>query len=925
MRRALLPALLGIVSAMAIATLSSAVAVAVEPKAYWDGPDAIVVQHPFFSVAEENSDSDIHTIDNSKRFTLDRSTRDPFRFVAEGVGVAVSHGDSSCTYATLYFDLAINESGGFAAESQYNYGKGAATGTAGVAVSSSSVKGGWRSVAGINQPCEILFVGGTIGGEDLEKEVHEKVNDLGKPFNIRGDMGAISDISIFKELLGISRENETTRYTHRICGTINTGFSLPVSPIGPAPPITNDYDRCVDQAKKSYSVIWQYCERYAVALHNKYERTESFKSCIQDRSGVDVHASSIDSTLLNIIDYDGGESCTIRYIGWIICPLSRFMASVTDAAFDGLSQFFVIKPLNRGEPAGDSLYQAWSLINNFANVLFIIGFLVVIFSQLTGRGMNNYNIKKLLPKIILTAILVNVSYYICIVAVDLSNIIGMSLKDVIKAIEPDSFTKPSTWSSEVENILVFGGAAAGAAYIVLTASIVAMLPLLVGALLSFLIAVIMMVGRYALILILIILAPVAIACTLLPNTQKWYNQWFKLFSSMLLLFPMISIVFGASQVAGILVLNSSLARSTGDITLQLFGLAIMALPLAITPLLVRLSGGVLNRFGGVVSNNRFFNKTKQRTEDFVQRKNNARDVGALRRTGDKKRGGLGGARDRMTQRSYLRKAQHSVNENVLSNSKAGHFSDYKTGKQGGGGLSATERAKGALIAGYEPVTRGEKFAQDLAKGGMSDTSAQAMAISEQVKINADQVTAAKASDTIRRAMSPDGNMNSMVDIAADAQQDEAIRQAAIELVMENGTAADIAAVVKSSGNMTKNQRRATAIGATSGRSVAQAGYLGQPGVARAIMSGDAAGDSGFTQNIVAPYFESGEYSELSVGTMHHGALEESRKALTSNHVSASTKQSVAATAQRAQGNASIASKSQGTQAAVDKLSEIARL
>jgi len=174
-------------------------------------------------------------------------------------------------------------------------------------------------------------------------------------------------------------------------------------------------------------------------------------------------------------------------------------------------------------------------------------------------------------------------------------------------------------------------------------------------------------------------------------------------------------------------------------------------------------------------------------------------------------------------------------------------------------------------------------------------------------------------------MSPDGNMSDMVNIAADAQQDDAIRQAAIELVMENGTAADIGAVTKSSGTMNKNQLRATAIGATSGRSVAQAGYMGQPGVARAIMSRQAAGDDGFTKNIVAPYFENGEFSEISVGTMHHGALEESHKALTSGHVSAATKQAVGETAYRAKGNKSVTSKAQASEAAINKLEEIARL
>ena len=70
-------------------------------------------------------------------------------------------------------------------------------------------------------------------------------------------------------------------------------------------------------------------------------------------------------------------------------------------------------------------------MRDFANIIFIIGFLIIVFSQLTSFGVSNYGIKRLLPKIIIAAILVNVSFYICAIAVDLSNILGNSLRGIL--------------------------------------------------------------------------------------------------------------------------------------------------------------------------------------------------------------------------------------------------------------------------------------------------------------------------------------------------------------------------------------------------------------------------------------------------------------------------------------------------------------
>lgn len=763
-------------------------------------------------------------------------------------------------------------------------------------------------------------------GGGLDSVIRDARTDINKPFVISGVHGRDGQLSAIEDQLSRMYEREMKHFVHRVCSTHPEAGTARVDPANCDP----------QKAEKAYKVIWDYCNFEARDLNKEAQRTAEIKSCIQSRSGISLNSSLIDNTNYNRLSYVQGESCSIRYIGWIICPVSRFLAGVTDAAFTGLSQFLTIRPLNRGTQAGDALYKAWSLVNTFANIIFIFALLAIIFSQITGQGMSNYNIKKMLPRLILIAVFVNISYHLCLVAVDISNILGTNLIDIIGTLEPDAVNKPSTWTQEVENILVFTAGATGVGLVLLTASAVAMFPLLVGAALSYLVAIIMIVGRYALVIILILIAPFAIAMALLPNTQKWYSQWQKLFISMLLLFPLISIVFGLSKVAGILVLNSSLSRSTGDITLQLFGLAIMALPLALTPVLMRLSGGILNRFGGMVSNNGLIKRAKDGAQGYSDRKRDARDVAGLSHFGEHRRKGLTGARDKMIQRRYRRKALHSMNEQEMNRSTFDYISGYTSGEKGGEKTSLMERglagARNSKLAGlagdkigkdlgYDAKTKSEKFAESLAKGGGSKEQVQADAIKAQMSINAEEVHAAKLS----LQNSPDADISQYKDLATSKAAPEAIRQAAIELVTEQGTVEDINAVVKSSGSMNKTQRQTLVKGLSSSKVRGQAAYYDNPASLTAIRNGAVDGDAAFTQHVVANWLNTGEVSAENVGTMHAGGLGEVGKALDSGHVDETMIKATSDAAKSAQRSTSIQTRAHGTQGSIDALDAISRL
>ena len=134
---------------------------------------------------------------------------------------------------------------------------------------------------------------------------------------------------------------------------------------------------------------------------------------------------------------DEGDPCYnagIESMSWLLCPALNNTRD-TVAHVDGWINSWLSVETNlyssTKEAGGRTeAYQAWGVLRNIANIVLAIIFLVIIFSQLTGYGINNYGIKKILPRLIVFAILINLSFIICEIAVDISNILGSGLNNL---------------------------------------------------------------------------------------------------------------------------------------------------------------------------------------------------------------------------------------------------------------------------------------------------------------------------------------------------------------------------------------------------------------------------------------------------------------------------------------------------------------
>lgn len=319
------------------------------------------------------------------------------------------------------------------------------------------------------------------------------------------------------------------------------------------------------------------------------------------------------------IDGEGDQNatCEVRWnnpLTWIMCPVFNGMADLTDWMFRSLIEpFLYVTPVNTNpdEPA----FKAWSSFRVYANILLILAMLVIVLGQSLGGGLvDAYTAKKVLPKILAAAILINLSVYAINLMIDITNILGKGIGNLIYA--PFKSTMGSFDLGLGQGGLAaaagIGGVAAGAGAIT---SFVSAATVGLGSVAPFvglfmvLPAAIAIMGVFAtivirqgLILFLIISSPIAFCLYALPNGEQYFKKWWDLLFKTLMMYPIIVIIFCMADVLSITVLKSSGNGGTvsGGVA-AIVAFVLQFLPLFLIPFAFKLAGGAVASIYGAIS------------------------------------------------------------------------------------------------------------------------------------------------------------------------------------------------------------------------------------------------------------------------------------------------------------------------------------
>ena len=214
--------------------------------------------------------------------------------------------------------------------------------------------------------------------------------------------------------------------------------------------------------------------------------------------------------------------------------------------------------------------------------------------------MDSYTVKKIVPRLLIAAILINLSIYIVALAVDITNIIGAGLYGLITS----PLTSTGTFKFAVNG---FGGdvsfvALVGAGLLLLSmgAELIMFLLffILVPGVLAMLGVLFTLVLRRAIIIALIITSPIAFALWCLPNTEPLFRRWMNLLFRTLMVYPLVMLIFAVSSVLAVTIEGGG----TPSFLTQIVAMVATIMPLFLVPFAFRMAGGVMAVAANAVNN-----------------------------------------------------------------------------------------------------------------------------------------------------------------------------------------------------------------------------------------------------------------------------------------------------------------------------------
>lgn len=332
-------------------------------------------------------------------------------------------------------------------------------------------------------------------------------------------------------------------------------------------------------------------------------------------------------------DGDGSKdknSCAIEWVGWIMCPVIRGANGMVVSTYSLMQQHFLNIKADEIFQQDKPAFKTWSSFRDIANVFFVIILSIIIFSQVSGVGISNYGIKKMLPKIIVFAILVNISWYISVIMIDISNIVGHSLFEWLSGDGTWQFSSDSqSEDSPVEQILSGGNTAAAigvgtaAAISGAFAAGSSILLFIFSAALALIMMVFILLIRQAAVIVLVVVSPVAFVAGILPNTEGFFKKWMKFLKNMLMIYPICSLIVGGSIFVSNLLYNnesSPLLKVAYGLLPILSLFTIVAIIKSVLSIIDGLTGGnlrgTLDKMSGKLTNATANSRPLKRAEEF---------------------------------------------------------------------------------------------------------------------------------------------------------------------------------------------------------------------------------------------------------------------------------------------------------------------
>lgn len=251
-----------------------------------------------------------------------------------------------------------------------------------------------------------------------------------------------------------------------------------------------------------------------------------FVLCLVCLVGFSALPAFADSWVVKGINYAASSiiSGIIFFVGGAVTLLIGLLIKI--AAYNN----FIYSPV---------VLKGWGLVRDISNMFFVLVMLIIAFGTILQQSQ--YQAQKLLPKVILMAVLVNFSKVIAGWFIDFSQVVMLTFVSAFQTIGAGNFAQ----ALQINKVLTLDPAAQGVAQSSLSettilASYLLGLVYVVVALIVILVMTVMLAIRIVVLWLLIIFSPLAYVLTVVPQGQQYASQWWSTFTKYLIFGPVMA-------------------------------------------------------------------------------------------------------------------------------------------------------------------------------------------------------------------------------------------------------------------------------------------------------------------------------------------------------------------------------------------------
>lgn len=317
------------------------------------------------------------------------------------------------------------------------------------------------------------------------------------------------------------------------------------------------------------------------------------------------------------------ESCEANggALSWILCGGLEILDGVV-RMLDRAINHLLLVPNSYIENEG--LKNAWLRLRNIAYIILVpITLVMVIGTALSFDFISAYTVKRAMPRLLIAAVFIALSYDITSFLIRLTNDIGTGAYGLIAS----AFFKGQISLTDIFNPSG-GNVAWGAAGLLLgtgiaitIGSIGVLLLYMLTMALGILIGFILLSVRQFLIVALMILAPLAILSWIFPGNDKLWKLWWNTFSKLLLLFPLVMIVIAVGRSFAMIVNFSAMGNDDFPVVATLVKLVAYVGPYFFIPAMFKFAGGAFATIAGVTNDKSrgIFDRSRKKRGELMSR------------------------------------------------------------------------------------------------------------------------------------------------------------------------------------------------------------------------------------------------------------------------------------------------------------------